>query len=156
MLRRGVDQVDLIVEGIFPRVIHHLAEFATVITHLRRTSAIILTKSVLQHLSSTYFDYTTSREGARWWDSDRTRIGAVAGVLYDIFNTDKNAQILLGVVKGGTGVDSLSIQRSCVLAISQLGRIDEVIQNILATWSDKVYIEHTPVVAQEGTCPQIK
>ena len=139
---------------MLPDLIQRLAEFATVITHLRRTSAIILTKSVLQYLSTTYLDYPMPREGARWWDSDRARVGAVAGVLYDIFNTDKNAQLLLGVVKGSTGIDSLPIQRACILAISQVGRIDDVIQNILATWSDKVYIKHTPVIAQEGIRPQ--
>jgi hypothetical protein len=60
----------------------------------------------------------------------------------------KNTDILIEVVKNG--VDSLSLQRACITAISQLGRINDVVQYILATWTDKLYITHTPVVAQEG------
>lgn len=132
---------------MFPRITEHLFEFAQVITSLRRTAGIILAKALLQHFSATYFDYTISREGPRWWDSDRSRIGAVAGLLTEIFPR-KNTDILIEVIK--TGLDSLSLQRACITAISRLGRIDEIVQYILATWTDKLYITHTPVVAQEG------
>jgi hypothetical protein len=104
----------------------------------------------LQHFSTKYFDYTISREGPRWWDSDRSRVGAVAGLLTEIF-LRKNTDILIEVIKNR--VDSLSLQRACITAISQLGRIDEIVRYILATWTDKLYITHTPVVAQEGLSP---
>jgi hypothetical protein len=139
--------LDVVVEGLFPRITGHLLEFAQVITSLRRTAGIILAKSLLQYFSATYFDYTISREGPRWWDSDRSRIGAVANLLTTIF-PHKTTDILIQVIKNG--IETLSLQRACITAISKLGRIDEIVQYILATWTDKLYITHTPVVAQEG------
>ena len=77
-------------------------------------------------------------------------MGAVAGVLYEIFKHEANSNVLSSIVNGGVGIDSLSIQWACVVAVDKTVDLDNVIDHLLSTWSDKVYVNHTPVVAQEG------
>lgn len=112
----------------------------------------MFTKHLLQYLSSTYLNYTISRDTPRWWDADRSRVGAVGGVLSQLYNQDKLSDILVDVVQAG-GIDTLPIQRACTLAISKFegGQLNLMVNHLLAQWGDKLFINHTPVMAQEGS-----
>jgi len=111
----------------------------------------VFTKHLLQYLSSTYLNYTISRDGARWWDADRSRVGAVAGVLSQLYNQDKLLDILVDVVQAG-GIDTLPIQRACSISVSKVegGQLNSMVNYLLAQWGDKLFVNHTPVMAQEG------
>lgn len=144
--------LDAVIEGLFPNVLNDLSHLAKVLSRLRRTALLIFTKQLFQYLSIKYFNYTTSRDSVRWWDADCSRVGAVAGVLYDIYKDDKLPDVFVELVKSGSGVDSLPVQRACILAVSKFGGdwLDSMVEYNLATWADKLFITHTPVMAQEG------
>lgn len=146
--------VDAIIEGLFPQMLDALLVLPKALMRLRKTSMLVFTKNLLQYLSSTYLDYTISRDGARWWDADRTRVGAVAGVLSQVYDHGKLSGILVEVIQGG-GVDTLPIQRACTLAVSQIngGQLHSMVTYLLSLWGDKVFINHTPVMVQEGLQP---
>lgn len=139
------------VEGLFPQLLNDLSLLAKVLSRLRRTSIFNFTKYLFQYLSTKYFNYTISRETPRWWDADRFRLGAVAGVLYNIYKEDKMPDVFVDVVKIGSGVDILSIQRACILATSKLsgGYLDKVVDYLLESWADRLFITHTPIMVQE-------
>lgn len=138
------------IEGLFPNMLHAIPVLAIALVRLRKTSLLVFTKHLLQYLSSTYLNYTISRDGARWWDADRSRVGAVAGVLSQLYNQDKLLDILVDVVQAG-GIDTLPIQRACTLAVSKFGgQLNSMVDYLLTQWGDKLVINHTPVMAQEG------
>lgn len=143
--------VDAVVEGLFPQLLNDLSLLAKVLSRLRRTSILNFTKHLFQYLSTKYFTYTISRDTSRWWDADRLRVGAVAGVLYNIYKEDKMPDVFVDIVKIGSGVDILSIQRACILATSKLGggHLDKVVDYLLESWADRLFITHTPIMAQE-------
>lgn len=144
---------DSFIEGLFPQVIDFLALLAKSIQQLPRTRLLIFTKHLLQYFSVRYFNYAISQKGERWWDADRSRVGAVAGVLYEIYQSHKMMDLLVGVAKTGTNLENLSIQRACILAISEAGEshLDLLTDYLLGVWADKLFITRTPVTAQEGT-----
>jgi len=132
-------------------MLHAIPVLAIALVRLRKTSLLVFTKRLLQYLSSTYLNYTISRDGARWWDADRSRVGAVAGVLSQLYNQDKLLDILVDVVQAG-GIDTLPIQRACTLAVSKFGgQLNSMVDYLLTQWGDKLVINHTPVMAQEGS-----
>lgn len=144
--------IDAVIEGLLPHIFDSLPLLAITLNRLRRTSLLIFTKQLFQYLSTKYFNYTISRDDVRWWDADRTRVGAVAGILYDLYKLDKLPEILIDVVRTGNGLDSLPIQRACSLVVAKLGegQLNPVVDLILASWADKLFITHTPVMAQES------
>jgi hypothetical protein len=149
--------VDAVVEGLLPRLLNNLSLLAKVLGRLRRTSMIIFTKHLFQCLSTKYFNYTISRDSPRWWDADRSRVGAVANILENIYKEDNISDAFVEVVKNGSSVDSLSIQRACILTVTKLGgaHLDKMVDYTLASWADRLFITHTPIMAQECTSPHI-
>src|SRR5277367_2432006 len=143
--------VAAVIEGLFPQMLHQLPVLTNVLVPLRKTSLLVFTKHLLHYLSSTYLDYTISRDGARWWDADRTRVGAVAGVLSQLYSQDKLSGILVEVIQVG-GIDALPIQRASTLMVSQFngGQLNSMVNYLLSLWGDKFSINHIPVMAQEG------
>ena len=144
--------VDAVIEGLFPHLLQNLPVLASELARLRKTSLLVFTKHLLQYLSSTYLNYTISRDTARWWDADRSRVGAVAGVLSQLYNQDKLSEILVDIAQAG-GIDTLPIQRACTLAISKFEgeQLNSMVNHLLAQWGDKLFMNHTPVMAQEGS-----
>ena len=147
--------VDAVVEGLLPQLLNDLSLLAKVLSRLRRTSILIFTKHLFQYLSTKYFNYTISRDTPRWWDADRSRVGAVASVLDNIYKEDNMSDVFVDVVKSGSGVDALSIQRACILTVSKLGgaHLDKMVDYMLASWADRLFITHTPIMAQECITP---
>lgn len=148
-----VANADAVVETLVPNILSELSSLANVLSSLRRTGLLVFTKQLLHYLSVRYFNYTIVREGKQWWDADRARVGAVAHLLYDLYHHDKLSDIFVDIVKSGTNINALPMQRACILAISKLGehRLQTLVDSLLGTWADKASITHTPVVAQEGT-----
>jgi hypothetical protein len=146
-----------VVEGLLPQLLNDLSHLAKVLRPLRRTSVFIFTKHLFQYFSTMYFNYTISRDTPRWWDADRSRVGAVAGVLYEIYKEDKLADVFVDVVRSGSGVDTLPIQRACILTLSNFStaHLDKMVDDMLASWADKLFITHTPIMAQECTIRHI-
>ena len=123
-----------------------------VLERLRKASLLVFTKHLLQYLSSTYLNYTIAREGlARWWEADRSRVGAVAGILAQLYSHDKLSGILVDVIETG-GMDTLPIQRATTLALSTFpgDKLLSVVNYLISLWGDKLFINHTPVMVQEG------
>ena len=145
--------LDFVIESLFPYCINDLSKLSTILLPLRRTTLLNFSKHFLQYLSTNYLNYTVSQDAVRWWDADRSRVGAVAGVLHAVYDAEKLADIFVDVVKNGVWIDTLPLQRACVLSIASLGpqRLDVLTDHLLASWSDKLSITHTPVMAQERT-----
>src|ERR1700694_226909 len=101
-----------------PSILTDLPSLAQVLNALRRTGVLVFTKQLLHYLSVKYFNYTINRDGEEWWNADSTRVGAVARVLYEVYRHEKLSQVFIDIVKSGTNIDALSIQRACILAIS--------------------------------------
>src|SRR5436305_8281293 len=119
--RRSMLTVDAVMEGLLPQLLNHLSLLSKTLSRLRRTPVFIFTKQLLHYLSTMYFDYTTSRDKSQWWNADRSRVGAVAGLLYNIYKEDKLSDIFIDVIKNGSGFESIQMQRACVLAVSKFG-----------------------------------
>lgn len=138
-------------EGVFAPNLKQLPLLATVLSRLRRTSLLLFTKQLLQCLSTKYLIYSIRQEGQRWWDADRSRVGAVARILYDLYSHDKLSEFLVDTIKSAN-LNSLPLQRGVTLTISKLSsaNLSSVTEYLVSSWADKVYILHTPIVAQEG------
>jgi hypothetical protein len=134
-------------------MIDSLEDMASVLNRFRRTTSILFAKQLLQYLSKTYLNFTISQEGYRWWDADRSRVGAVANIIYTLYKLDHQPDLLVNVIKAGS-ITSLPIQRACTLAVSKFGDpISSLLDTLLGLWADKFSITHTPVMVQEGMSP---
>jgi|SRR5579862_4099537 len=124
---------------------------AEVLQKLPRTSNLLFAKQLLSYISKNYLDYSVSQDGARWWDTDRSRIGAVAHLLHALYQQQKLSDILTEVIKNSSSLNTLPIQRASILAVSAIGskHLDGLTEYFLALWGDKGYITHTPISAQE-------
>ena len=144
--------LDSVIESLVPEVFGNIPLMTQVMLDLPRTSLLVFIKHLLQYLSLQYLSYATSQLSNRWWDADRSRVGAAASLLYELHQDQKLATAFVDLVKRGTGVDSCPIQRVCVLTISVLGKdlLSSFVNYMLAQWADKLSINHTPVTLQEG------
>jgi hypothetical protein len=121
---------------------------------------LLFIRQLLQYLSHTYFDYTVSREGSRWWEADASRVGAAITLLMTMFPTssteiEKMQKTFGHIIENGTGMENLSIQRACVRCATQSGFYTEtLVENLVTKWGDQAYINHTPISVQEGLIPQ--
>jgi hypothetical protein len=148
-----VVNVGSVIEGLLPDLLNHIPLLSAVILNLRRTTTILFTRHLLSYLTSRFLDYTVSRTVPRWWDSDRSRVGAVASVLCELYSSQQLTSILVQVVQNTWGMDSLAIQRACILAVASIGEqfLTSLTDYFLALWTDKGFINHTPISAQEST-----
>jgi len=147
--------VDAVVEGLLPHLLNDLSLLARTLERLRPSSIVIFTKQLFRYLSTKYLNYTISRDTPRWWDADRARVGAVAGILYDLYKENKPTAVFVSIVKSGSGLHTLSIQRACILSMSKFHGeyLVEIVNYLLALWADKLFVTHRSVVEQEGTNP---
>src|SRR5271156_1023603 len=136
-----------------PQMLSCLNLFRDVLITLHTSTQRSVTKHLLQYLSEKYLNYSISREGSQWWESDKTRVGAVAEALREIYHQDALSQILVDNIKNISGLDKLSRQRACILTVSKLSgtRLTSLTDFFVALWADKVAILHTPIMRQEGT-----
>jgi len=126
--------------------------FSNVLITLHKSTQRSITKYLIQYLSEKYLNYSISRDGSHWWESDRSRVGAIAKALHEIYSHDAVSQILVDNIKNISGLEKLSMQRACVLAVSKLSRdhLTSLTDFFVALWADKVLILHTPIMRQEG------
>ena len=136
-----------------PQMLSCLNLFRDVLITLHTSTQRSVTKHLLQYLSEKYLNYSISREGSQWWESDKTRVGAVAIALHEIYNQDALSQILVDNIKNISGLDKLSMQRACILTVSKLSgnHLISLTNFFVTLWADKVAILHTPIMRQEGT-----
>jgi len=135
-----------------PQILTRLLLLGETLQSLRRTSNLLFAKQLLSYMEVKYLSYNTSRDGPRWWDADRSRVGAVAGILHELYAQRRLTEILLEAIKNNASIQNLAVQRSTVLALRSIGSnyLDTLLDHLLAVWSDKGYITHTPISAQEG------
>ena len=131
-------------------------QYSTVLLRLPNTKLTLFIRQLLLYLSRTYFDYTISRDGPRWWEADSLRVGAGITLLTTMLslNDDQNEKIqitLRRIVENGSCLENLSIQRICShIPIHSSLYTNSLVENLISKWGDKAYINHTPISAQES------
>lgn len=117
--------------------------------------------SVLKVLSTEYLSSSiTTEDNAEWWQSDATIVSAAASIVTLLTAQAENRKdhlILWLTSSSGAGVgEGIAIRRAVVASIAaNKSDIELVLDKCLSQFGDKLYINHTPTLQQEGMSPII-
>jgi len=111
--------------------------------------------SLLRVISTKHLQTTYQEDDDTWWNHDATNVSGVAALLGKFILHDDDFQSLIlewltSSTGGGVG-EPLALRRSIMAVVAQDElAFRELSEKLLQQFADKLWINHTPIMRQEG------